>query len=77
MTQKYKTTVDAIQAVNYGMDEIIITGKPIIIPYHTSNISGIPSFTREKYFISVQAKNLSYVIRTNSFTKIKNVPTQY
>jgi hypothetical protein len=43
-SETYGTTTDAILAVNYRLPLPVWTDWVLVIPYHTSNVAGLPPF---------------------------------
>lgn len=56
LAQKYKTTKEAIQKVNYQMDEKLWEGELIVIPFDRSKVHDVPAMT--PYIIKVDGKAL-------------------
>jgi hypothetical protein len=67
LASKYKTSLQAIQAINYFLPSPLWVNLVIVVPFDQTEISGLPTF--EPYFVLDPVGSLDGIAREVSVTE--------
>ena len=80
LANTYNTSIDAIQAVNYGVENTLFADRVIVIPVNTTDVSALPAFAvfeATEHYLLIETVAMGLNVNIVELCKYNYLPEGY